>query len=113
MNTLQPKAGTPLAFGLYFTSDDLIAGNYQIFTHLIGPAGSTVAQQDHIAGADSYPTSLWHPGNLILNRFKIDLPGDLAPGEYQIEVGLYDSSGRLRLIDGSDYISLMQLTVIR
>jgi hypothetical protein len=111
MNIARAVVGKPLSFGLYFSADGPVAGNYQIFTHLIAADGSIAAQQDHIAGADSYPTSLWLSGNLILNRFQIDLPADLAPGEYRIEIGLYDPSGRLKLIDGSDHIDLVQLKI--
>jgi uncharacterized membrane protein len=113
MNMALAVIGEPLSFGLYFSADSPIAGNYQIFTHLIAADGSIVAQQDHIAGADSYPSSLWTSGNLILNRFQIDLPNNLAPGNYRLEVGLYDSSGRLKLIDGSDHVNLVQLEIVR
>ena len=105
--------GDSLTFSVYLTAEGSIAGDYQIFAHLIGPAGSLVAQADHIAGADSYPTSLWRPGNLILNRFQMTVPPDAAPGEYTVRVGLYDSTGRLKLIDGRDQIDLIQLTVTR
>ncbi len=105
--------GDSLTFSVYLMAEGSIAGDYQIFAHLIGPDGSLVAQADHIAGADSYPTSLWRPGNLILNRFQMTVPLNAAPGEYRIRVGLYDSAGRLKLIDGRDQIDLIQLTVTR
>jgi hypothetical protein len=105
--------GDSLTFSVYLTAEGSIAGNYQIFAHLIGPDGALVAQADHIAGADSYPTSLWHPGNVILNRFQMTVPLNAAPGKYTISVGLYDSAGRLKLIGGRDQIDLIQLTVTR
>jgi hypothetical protein len=111
MNTPQARVGKPLSFGLYFSTDGPLARNYLIFTHLLAADGSIVGQQDHIAGADSFPSSLWPIGNLILNRFQINLPGNLPPGAYRLEVGLYDPPKRLMLIDGSDHIDLVQVQV--
>ncbi len=102
---------TPLRFGLYLRSDDRVRGNYQIFTHVLAADGTLLAQADHIAGADSYPTSLWRPGSLIYNRFEIQLPVDTPPGQYQIAVGLYEGDRRLALADGRDRIDLFSITV--
>ncbi len=73
----------PCASGYTWKQTEPITGNYQIFTHLVAADGTLIAQADHIAGADSYPTSLWQPGNLLYNRFEIQLPAGTPPGEYQ------------------------------
>ena len=102
---------TPLRFGLYLEAEQPITGNYQIFTHLVAADGTLIAQADHIAGADSYPTSLWRPGNLFYNRFEIPVPVGTPPGEYQVIIGLYDQRGRLKLADGRDHVDLFTVTV--
>jgi hypothetical protein len=102
---------TPLRFGLYLEATGPITGNYQIFTHLVAADGTLIAQADHIAGADSYPTSLWQPGNLLYNRFEIQLPAGTPPGEYRVLAGLYDERGRLKLSDGRDHFELFDVTV--
>jgi hypothetical protein len=102
---------TPLRFGLYLKAEGPITGNYQIFTHLVAADGTLIAQADHIAGADSYPTSLWQPGNLLYNRFEIQLPAGTPPGEYRVIVGLYDERGRLKLSDGRDHLELFDVTI--
>ncbi len=102
---------TPLRFGLYLEAAGPITGNYQIFAHLLAPDGTLIAQADHIAGADSYPTSLWQPGNLFYNHFEIHPPADTPPGEYRVVVGLYDERGRLKLSDGRDHIELFTVTL--
>jgi 4-amino-4-deoxy-L-arabinose transferase-like glycosyltransferase len=101
----------PLRFGLYLEATGPITGNYQIFTHLITPDGTLIAQADHIAGADSYPTSLWQPGNLLYNRFEIRPPAGTPPGEYRVVAGLYDEYGRLKLNDGRDHFELFDMTI--
>lgn len=111
VDTTRTPVDTPVEFGLYLQADGSIGNNYTVFAHLVSPAGTLIAQADHIAGADSYPTSLWHPGSLILNRFKIDIPNGTLPGEYHITVGLYDSNDRLKLIDGRDQIDLFTIMI--
>jgi len=102
---------TPLRFGLYLEAGQPITRNYQIFAHLVAADGTLVAQDDHIAGADSYPTSLWQPGNLLYNRFELQPPMGTAPGEYRVIVGLYDERGRLPVGDGRDYLDLFDVTI--
>jgi hypothetical protein len=102
---------TPLRFGLYLEATGPITGNYQIFTHLVAAEGTLIAQADHIAGADSYPTSLWKPGSLLYNRFEISVPPDTPPGEYQVLIGLYDQRGRLPLNNGRDHLELFDVTI--
>jgi mannosyltransferase len=102
---------TPLRFGLYLEAEQPITGNYQIFTHVVAADGTLIAQADHIAGADSYPTSLWRPGNLFYNRFEIPIPAGTPPGEYQVIIGLYDQRGRLKLSDGRDHVDLFTVTL--
>jgi hypothetical protein len=101
----------PLRFGLYLEAAGPITGNYQVFAHLLAPDGTLIAQADHIAGADSYPTSLWQPGNLLYNRFEIHPPAGTPPGEYHVVVGLYDERGRLKLNDGHDHIELFTVAL--
>jgi hypothetical protein len=111
VNSTRITIDTPLRFGLYLRSGERVTGNYQIFTHILAADGTLVAQADRIAGADSYPTSLWRPGSLIYNRFEIQLPADTPPGQYQIAVGLYEGDRRLALADGRDRIDLFSITV--
>ncbi|HTP11176.1 MAG TPA: glycosyltransferase family 39 protein [Anaerolineae bacterium] len=111
VNSRRNPIDTPLRFGLYLKSEGPITHNYQIFTHLVAEDGTLVAQADHIAGADSYPTSLWQPGNLLYNHFEIQPPAGTPPGEYHVIVGLYDERGRLKLSDGRDQIDLFTVTL--
>ena len=77
----------------------ILIEDWTVFTHLLGPAkpdGSTVwAGHDAQPGQGSVPTTTWAPGDLILDEYQLQLPPDAPPGEYEIEVGLYDpASGR-------------------
>jgi uncharacterized membrane protein len=103
--------GESLDLALYWRASGHIAGNYVVFTHLLAPDGRMVAGSDHIAGADSYPASLWTEGALVRNTFTLRVPPDASPGTFTIQVGLYDSQGRLKLADGADRILLAEIVV--
>lgn len=104
-------ASQDVKIGLYFESSGRIDRNYRIFVHLIGPDGVIVAQDDRIAGADSYPTSLWAIGTRMRNTFNIRLPANIAPGTYRLIAGLYDELGRLAVSSGGDSIDVATITV--
>jgi hypothetical protein len=68
--------------------------DWTVFTHLLGPVkpdGSRVwAGSDAQPGRGSVRTTTWTPGDLILDEYQLQLPVDASPGDYEIEVGLYD-----------------------
>ena len=111
LNTATRAPGESLDLALYWLASGRIAGNYQVFTHLVAPGGKMVGGADRIAGADNYPTSLWMDGTLIRNNFTLRAQPDALPGKYVIEVGLYDSRGRLKLANGADRILLTEIVV--
>jgi len=111
LNAAARAPGESLELALYWRASGRILRNYQVFTHLLAPDGRLIAGSDHIAGADNYPTSLWTDGTLIRNTFALQVPSDAPPGEYAVEVGLYDSVGRLKLTGGTDRILLTEIVV--
>jgi mannosyltransferase len=111
VNATTRAPGESLDLALYWQASGRTAANYQIFTHLLATDRKMVGGSDHIAGADNYPTSLWTDGTLIRNTFTLRVPPDAPAGWYTIEVGLYDSRGRLKLTDGADRILLSEIVV--
>jgi len=105
---------------LWWRSVAEVATDWTVFTHVLGPQkedGSIVwAGNDARPGQDSVPTTTWKPSDLILDEHQIQLPADMPPGEYEIEVGLYDPLGdNTRAISrqprGVDAILLGKVTV--
>ena len=47
--------------------------------------GRRVSQYD----GNGYPTAYWQVGDLVISRFPLDIPGDLAPGSYTVRAGIY------------------------
>jgi hypothetical protein len=111
LNATTRAPGEAVELVLYWLASGRIERNYQAFTHLLAPNGRLVSGDDHIAGADSYPTSLWANGTLICNTFTLRVPPDTPPGQYAIEIGLYDSQGRLKLTDGAGRVILAEVVV--
>jgi hypothetical protein len=77
--------------------------DFTVFVHLLDQAGKLVGQQDGPPQAGRFPTSWWDPGDTIYDRISIPLPSGLAPGSYQLEVGLYrpDTGERLAVVDAT------------
>ncbi|MFN2295442.1 MAG: hypothetical protein ACK2U0_13640, partial [Candidatus Promineifilaceae bacterium] len=48
-------------------------------------------------------TSRWLPDEVVLDRYTLQLPADLPPGDYPLEVGLYISeTGRRLAVQSAD-----------
>ena len=80
-----------------------------MFVHLLNQDGQQVAGADGPPAAGDYPTPMWRIGDQVDDQHIITLPGDLAPGSYQIAVGLYDptTGARVARLDGAgDSVSL-------
>ncbi len=75
---------------------------YTVFTHLIGETNPAThspvwAQMDSEPVGGSRPTTTWQPGETMDDHYGLLLPKAAPPGEYQIEIGMYDTATRVRL----------------
>ncbi len=75
--------------------------SYTVFVHLIDAANRPLVTLDYTPLGGSAPTHLWIPkwlpGQRFLDPYRLVLPADLPPGEYYIEVGLYEMVSKRRL----------------
>jgi hypothetical protein len=90
---------------LWWASTGTIEKNYTIFVHLLNAEGEIIVQNDHIAGADAYPTSQWREGTYLRNRFFLELSSNSCDN-CVISTGLYTDDHRLVLKNGQDSILL-------
>jgi hypothetical protein len=65
-----------------------IARDYTVFVHLLDNGGNVVAQADGPPVGGDYPTSLWAPGETIVEERGLDVE-DLSSGVYKLAVGMY------------------------
>jgi len=91
------KAGDALHLTLYWQTQQQMERIYKVFTHLLDGEGNMWGQKDEIAWGWFHPTTEWLPGEVIVQEFEIPVSADAPPGEYTIEVGMYDMETNERL----------------
>lgn len=82
---------TSLTLTLFWRARARTDQSYTVFTHLIGPDGRLVSQQDNPPRDGTRPTDTWLAGELLVDPYRLAIPAGLAAGIYRIEVGLYDA----------------------
>ena len=101
--------GEKLTIHPYWQAQTEMSISYKGFVHLLGPDGRVVAQRDEFPLHGQRPTADWKKGEVIRDEWELAVPGDISPGEYRLEVGMYDpESGQrltLRSADGSQTVS--------
>jgi 4-amino-4-deoxy-L-arabinose transferase-like glycosyltransferase len=103
--------GSTLTLDLYWQAEDKVADSYTVFVHLIGEAynpatgGPLWAQDDSLPVEGGYPTMQWPVGVSVRDRHRLVIDPQTPPGQYQIEIGMYQlpSAERLpvRMADGT------------
>lgn len=99
------RPGDSLYLTLYWQANGPVAVSYTVFTHIVGsrlnPKNGTPvwAGHDMIPGNGERPTTSWQLSEMIRDPHVLTLDPNAPPGEYILEVGLYDlaSGQRLRL----------------
>jgi hypothetical protein len=101
------KPGQALPLTLYWQALRTPDRNWSVFVHLINPEGHIVSQQDQAPGAGQFPTTGWLPGEYLTDPYNLSLPSDLLPGQYWLEVGLYDPNNfsRLPIVESGQIIA--------
>lgn len=93
----EAKAGESISLSLYWQARVKLARDYTVFVHLLDASGSVRSQIDSPPLGGSYPTSIWDDGEILRDDYVLQLPADLAPGTYRVELGLYDYPSLVRL----------------
>ena len=112
--TAQP--GQPIHCTTYWRVDELLAerGEWYIgaFYHLVSQSGQIMANVSEHGQWGYY----WQLGDVYVERVNILVPSDLAPGEYRIEIGLFDfvhaRNYYLRSPDGPIQAVTIPITVV-
>ncbi len=92
--------GDTLALTLYWQLLQKPDRQYTFFAHLLDASGQVVAGYD----ANDYPTSFWNEegGETLLSYMPLWIPPETPPGEYQVEIGVYNqaSGERVQILEG-------------
>lgn len=92
--------------------------NWTVFVHMVDSADEIVAKIDRQPTDGAYPMLQWVADDWIVDTQSLALPADLAPGTYDLRVGLFDAESGLRAAVfnqkdklAGDYVTLGQITV--
>lgn len=98
LNTRTARPGETVRLTLYWQALDRIDRSYTVFAHLLGSDGQLYGQQDNLPSRGTAPTTSWIPGEYIADEYNIQIKPEAPPGEYRIEIGMYDAVTGMRLV---------------
>ena len=103
---LSPQSAAPgetVTLTLHWQARAVPSADYQVFVHLLDTGPEPVAQGDGPPLLGDYPTSVWAPGEVIIDPHVVVLPADLPAGQYRLLVGMYNLETLVRLprLDGA------------
>jgi len=84
------KPGDALPITLVWRAENEVVSDWVVFAQLLASDGRIVAQADHRPANGAYSTSVWRRGEIVCDEFTMPLGANLAPGDYQLYVGLYE-----------------------
>lgn len=110
------KPGEVLGLTVYWEVLAPLAQDYTIFIHLrpVDKPEVNAANRDVPPLLGAFPTSQWKPGTIVTDNPNLALPADLAPGEYNLVLGLYLNDGKftpLLAADGTNSVLLGRVTI--
>lgn len=105
--TISP--GELLQMGLYWRAREKPRGDYVVAVQLRDTTGRVAFEQASRPANDTYPTTEWNAGEVLLDWHDSNLPNDIVPGEYKVFVVLRDSVNDREL----GQTSVSSLTIIR
>ncbi len=98
---LHAGPGDTIHLTLDWLSLDYAEESYTVFVHLIDEVNRPIVALDYTPLGGAAPTHLWIPkwlpGQHYTDPYRLTIPDGLAPGNYLVEVGLYEMVGKRRL----------------
>ncbi len=85
------RPGDTLRLVLYWQALAPIDRSYTVFTHLLDNENQVRAQKDTLPAGGARPTIGWVPEEFIIDEYELVVEADAPPGEYLLEVGMYDA----------------------
>ncbi len=96
-------AGEEMPFTIYWRALRPISADYNVFVHLLDDSGKLMVQADSPPAGirfGGFPTSNWPVGPTVIDERQLQVPFEVPPGQYHLEVGMYDLKTMKRLGEG-------------
>jgi hypothetical protein len=105
-------AGESFEITWYFKALRSVPGTYRVFVHIDANALRIHGDHDPVDGR--YPVRLWDEGDVIIDRQRLEVPGNFSAGAYTIYMGFYSGEVRLTVKDGPrDDVNRVRAGVLR
>jgi 4-amino-4-deoxy-L-arabinose transferase-like glycosyltransferase len=88
-NSASPASGLEVV--LYWHALAPMSIDYTVSVRLVAPDGTWAAQHDGWPAGGLLPTSQLRAGDYVRDAHSLALPGSMAPGEYALQVVIYDA----------------------
>ena len=111
-NVTAVQPGDILQVSLFWQTAVPLTDRYKVFLHLLDEQGHIVAQRDSEPGGGLALTTVWVPGETVVDNHGILLPLGMADGRYSLRLGLYeltDPSRRLPITTPSDVVDAVEI----
>ncbi len=108
--------GDILQLALFWQAEIPISTHYKVFVHVLSTDEDIAAQVDREPGGGLVPTTIWQPGQTVVDRYGLTIPSNAAPGRYRIAIGLYGFDGvrlEVRGASSGDQLMLVEIRVER
>ena len=84
-------AGESVLLTLEWRADAPVPVDYTVYTHLLAPDGTLIAQSDSQPVGGTRPMTGWAAGEVVRDQYAIVVPAGAPIGEgYILRVGIYD-----------------------
>jgi len=84
------KRGKTLHLTLYWQAMARMEKSYTVFVHLLDKNEMIGGQWDSVPGGGLLPTNSWLEGEVITDEYEVPIRDGAPPGQYVIEIGMYD-----------------------
>ncbi|MBS1251393.1 MAG: hypothetical protein MAG451_00426 [Anaerolineales bacterium] len=112
------EAGDVLPLALRWQANADIAERYKVFVQLLSPANQLIAHRDAEPGGGARLTTIWEPGETVIDRYGMWVPPGTPPANYRLIAGMYhlETGQRLAVTRGGepagDFVDLGAVTVV-
>ena len=112
LSSTTPSPGDDLYLTLHWQALKSTEKEYTIFIYLQGETDRLWLEE--VQPFDGfYPTKLWPPGEVLLDRHHLTLPPDLSLGRYQLAVGMRDpDTGEVLAVEGENSVVIETLEIV-
>jgi hypothetical protein len=99
--------GDILQLTLHWQAMAPMSERYKVFTHVLDAHGHLVGQRDAEPGGGAKITTIWQPGEQIIDNYGLLILHATPPGKYSIEIGMYglNDGQRLPVLEGKRVIA--------